>query len=72
MGFEDITPQLQMNARFVAHDTGANADTTSTGGTLLYLSPGATLRVSKQMLTVFNLLRGGQHLWAQITRFKGS
>ena len=38
MGFEDITPQLQMNARFVAHDTGANADTTSTGGTLLYLS----------------------------------
>ena len=49
MGFEDITPQIQMNARFVAHDTGANADTTSTGGTLVYLSPGATLRVSKQM-----------------------
>jgi hypothetical protein len=49
MGFEDITPQIQMNARFVEHDTGANADTISTGGTLIYLSPGATLRVSKQL-----------------------
>lgn len=48
-GFEDITPQLQMNARFVANDTGANADTFSTGGTLVYLSPGATVRVNKEL-----------------------
>ena len=49
IGFDDITPQLQMNARFVAHDTGANADTISTGGTLVYLSPGATVRINKQL-----------------------
>jgi len=49
LGFDDITPQIQMNARFVAHDTGANADTTSTGGTLVYLSPGLSVRVSKAL-----------------------
>lgn len=49
MGFDSITPQLQMNARFVEHDKGAQADTVSTGGTLVYLSPGATVRVSKEL-----------------------
>jgi len=49
MGFDDITPQIQMNARFVGHDTGAQSDTISTGGTLIYLSPGLSLRVSKAL-----------------------
>ena len=49
MGFDAITPQLQMNVRFVKHDIGAQADTISTGGTLAYLSPGATVRVSKEL-----------------------
>ena len=51
-GFDDITPQLQVNARFVEHDHGPSADgayATGTGGTLVYLSPGATYRVNKQV-----------------------
>ena len=51
-GFDDITPQLQVNARFVEHDHGQSADgayATGTGGTLVYLSPGATYRVNKQV-----------------------
>ncbi len=51
-GFDDFTPQLQLNARFVEHDHGDFATgsfATGTGGTLIYLSPGATLRVNKQI-----------------------
>ena len=48
-GFRRVTPQLQLNFRYVPHDEGANADTISTGGTLLYLSPGLTVSVIKQM-----------------------
>ena len=48
MGTPGLMPQLQLNARYVLHDTGANADTTSTGGTLVYLSPGLTARLNKQ------------------------
>lgn len=51
-GFDDITPQLQVNARFVEHDHGQSADgayAPGTGGTLVYLSPGATYRVNKQV-----------------------
>lgn len=51
-GFDDITPQLQLNARFVEHDHGQSDDgayATGTGGTLVYLSPGATYRVNKQV-----------------------
>jgi hypothetical protein len=51
-GFDDITPQLQVNARFVEHDHGLNAGEPAaigTGGTLVYLSPGATYRVNKQV-----------------------
>jgi hypothetical protein len=32
----------------VARDSGANADDVSTGGTLVYLSPGLVVPVSKQ------------------------
>ena len=52
-GFDDFIPQLQLNARFVEHDHGLTADgesyATGTGGTLIYLSPGLTYRVNKQV-----------------------
>ncbi|MBV8465557.1 MAG: TonB-dependent receptor [Burkholderiales bacterium] len=48
LGFESFTPQLQLNVRHVAHDTGTNADTISTGGTLAYLSPGVVVPVGKR------------------------
>lgn len=46
--FSSFTPQIQLNARHVEHDNGANADTVSTGGTLIYLSPGVVVPVSQQ------------------------
>jgi hypothetical protein len=48
LGFPDFTPQIQFNARQVAHDTGANADTVSTGGSLAYLSPGIVVPINKK------------------------
>ena len=38
-----LIPQIQINARYVQTDSGANADTFSTGGTLIYISPGVTV-----------------------------
>ena len=49
MGFSLVRPQVQLNIRHVKHDTGANADTGSTGGTLAYVSPGAAARVNDWM-----------------------
>lgn len=46
-GFGAMVPQLQLNARYVEHDRGANADQTSTGGTLVYLSPGLVVPLSR-------------------------
>lgn len=48
-GIESFTPQIQINTRVVNHDTGANSDTISTGGTLLYLSPGVTVPVTAKV-----------------------
>ena len=48
-GFADIKPLLQLNAKYVQHDTGFNADTISTGGTLVYLSPGAVLALNENV-----------------------
>ena len=67
MGFGSVIPQLQLNTRHVLHDTGASADTVSTGGTLMYLSPGVVVPVSKQasvygfvQLPVYQDVRGVQ------------
>ena len=49
MGSTSFTPQIQLNVRRVLHDVGANADTVSTGGTLVYLSPGITVPVNQQI-----------------------
>ena len=45
-GFSGFAPQIQLNFRDVNHDVGAQADTISTGGQLLYLSPDISARVS--------------------------
>jgi hypothetical protein len=42
-----VVPQVQVNARTVRRDSGLNADPDNTGGSLVYLSPGVTLAVSK-------------------------
>jgi len=43
-----IAPQLQINAKYGLHDEGANADAVSTGGTLVYVSPGVVVPLGKQ------------------------
>ena len=40
-----FVPQLQLNLSHKSADEGALADTTDTAGTVLYVSPGATVRV---------------------------
>jgi len=50
-GFDIIVPQLQLNLRESQRDRGANADTVSTGGTLLYVSPGVVAAVSNLIST---------------------
>ena len=45
-GFDRFTPTLQINARNVQTDSGTAADTFSTGGTLVYFTPGVVLPVS--------------------------
>ena len=42
-----IQPTLQINSRFVKADSGVAADTYATGGTLVYLTPGAIIPVGK-------------------------
>lgn len=46
MSSDWLIPQIQVNARHVNTDGGALADTLSTGGTLIYLSPGLSVRVA--------------------------
>lgn len=48
MEFASFAPQLQLNARHVERDSGDNADVFSTGGTLVYLSPGVSVPLTKQ------------------------
>ncbi|OIQ99345.1 hypothetical protein GALL_185820 [mine drainage metagenome] len=49
MGFETIIPQLQLNARIEKRESGAQADIPNSGATLLYISPGVTMPINKQM-----------------------
>ncbi|MFZ6689512.1 TonB-dependent receptor [Undibacterium sp. SXout11W] len=51
-GFEKFKPMVQFNAKYVQHDTGDNADTISTGGTLAYISPGV-LAVASDTVSVY-------------------
>ena len=47
MAFDNIVPQLQINAQTRQRDTGASADPANTGGNLVYLSPGITVTLNK-------------------------
>ncbi|MBS0376183.1 MAG: hypothetical protein JSR73_16500 [Proteobacteria bacterium] len=44
-----IVPQLQLNARIEARESGANADVENSGATLVYLSPGVGFRISGRL-----------------------
>ena len=46
---ESMTPELQLNARTVLRDSGAAADADNSGGTLVYLAPGVTVNLTKQI-----------------------
>lgn len=48
-GYDWIKPTIQLNARFVQKDSGDAADKFSTGGTLLYLTPGFILPVNDKV-----------------------
>ncbi len=48
-GFSSFSPQLLVNFRYANIDSGLNADTISTGGTLIYLSPGVSAPLSSKM-----------------------
>ncbi len=44
-----FTPQLQINARVVRRDSGAQADVENSGGSLIDLSPGITARINDRL-----------------------
>jgi hypothetical protein len=46
--FNQVVPQLQVNARFEKRERGANADVENSGATLIYLSPGLTWNFSRR------------------------
>lgn len=49
MGFETFIPQLQLNTRIEKRESGATADIANSGATLLYISPGITAPINKQL-----------------------
>ena len=54
-GFESFIPTLQINARTVNTDSGDAADKFSTGGTLVYFTPGIIFPVSETVSVYSNL-----------------
>ena len=67
LGFESVTPTVQINARHVNTDSGVAADTYATGGTLVYLTPGVIVPVtatvalySSLQLPIYQNLKGIQ------------
>ena len=67
LGFRGFNPQVQLNLRHVLHDTGENADTFGTGGTLAYVSPGIIASIGDNVsvygfvqLPVYQNVRGVQ------------
>ena len=49
MGWDKVTPALQLNVRAEKPESGPEADTANSGATLAYLSPGVTARLSNQL-----------------------
>ena len=50
-GFARVTPQFQVNARIAGRDQGDQADSYDSGGSLVYLSPGVTIELTKKIDT---------------------
>ena len=48
-GWQGITPQLQVNLRIAGQDSGVNSDHDNSGGELVYLSPGATVKLNRRV-----------------------
>jgi hypothetical protein len=49
LGDARIAPQLQLNGRISARDSGAEADVDNSGGTSIYLSPGLSVPVGEKL-----------------------
>jgi hypothetical protein len=49
VGFDSITPQIQISAKTSGPDKGLEADTENSGGTLVYLGAGGTLNITRQV-----------------------
>lgn len=49
IGWESVTPALQVNVRAEKPETGPEADGPNSGATLAYLSPGVTVHLSNQL-----------------------
>lgn len=56
LGWRTITPQLQLNGRINARDSGAAADRENSGGEQLYVAPGLTARLTPR-LSAFGLVQ---------------
>jgi hypothetical protein len=54
-GYESFTPTVQINARNVATDSGTQADTYATGGTLVYFTPGVVVPVTSSFAIYTNV-----------------
>lgn len=54
-GWDGMVPELQVNARQVATDTGTAADRYSTGGTLVYLTPGVNVPIDDKLMLRVNV-----------------
>jgi hypothetical protein len=50
VGFDTVTPHLQVNARIEKRESGGEADVENSGATLVYLSPGITVPISHKSL----------------------
>jgi hypothetical protein len=46
MSWENVRPQVQLNARIEGRESGVNADVENSGATLVYLSPGVNVKIA--------------------------
>ena len=54
-GWAGIVPQLQFNLRHAEKDRGFNSDGKNSGGTLLYVSPGVSARVTSRLVAFLHV-----------------
>lgn len=66
-GWKGITPQLQLNLRLAARDSGGNSDRSNSGGEQLYVAPGLSANLTSHIsaygivqLPLYNRVNGYQ------------